>query len=71
MKNKRFPVLCSWCLEKGIETVIRYVPFKRSHGICPDCASELIDNPDLEINDDYVQTEVEAIRRQDERGEFG
>ena len=41
---KRYPVLCAWCLEKGIEKIIRMSKVKNSHGICKECAEKMFKN---------------------------
>ena len=40
-----FPVLCSWCLDAGVRTVVKRVGFRHSHGICARCAAALDDWP--------------------------
>ena len=52
-----FPVLCSWCEREGRRTVIRWVDYPHSHGICDRHAEE-------------VRREIEnlrAVRRDIER----
>lgn len=34
MLGKEFPVLCAWCLEEGVETVLGTTSVPHSHGIC-------------------------------------
>jgi len=39
--EKLYPVLCAWCEKKGKRTVIRWVDYPNSHGICDSCADDL------------------------------
>ena len=39
--ERRYPVLCAWCLKEGVETVLKMVDYPNSHGICPRHADEL------------------------------
>lgn len=34
-KEKKYPMLCSWCWEEGTRTVVGWSTVKGSHGICP------------------------------------
>ncbi len=38
--NKKYPVLCAWCLKKGIKTITNYSEIENSHSCCDGCQRE-------------------------------
>ena len=42
----RYPVLCSWCLKRGQRTIIEYTTVEDSHGICPECYQQVMEEID-------------------------
>jgi len=39
--ERKYPVLCAWCLEKGRETIVNWSEVANSHGICEECSAVL------------------------------
>ena len=37
-----FPVVCAWCEARGIRTVVGYTTVYGSHGICNECAEQMV-----------------------------
>ena len=35
-----YPVLCAWCLEHGMITLLSFCRVEHSHGICDECRDE-------------------------------
>ena len=44
-----YPVLCAWCEKEGVRTVVRWVEYPHSHGIC-------------EMHAEEVRREIEEFR---------
>jgi len=46
-----YPVFCSWCLKNGKKTILNYINKPGSHGICEDCAAEMMN---LKAIEDHI-----------------
>ena len=63
MNEKKYPVYCAWCEEKGIQNTVSWSSVPFSHGICKSCFNELRKETENLLAERQVQLSLFAESR--------